>query len=52
MASHEVARREPVDLIAMGTHCSTSLAHTVLGSVAERVVRSGHVPLLTVRAAT
>jgi universal stress protein A len=45
-----LAEREPVDLIVLGTHGRTGLAHTVLGSVAERVVRLAPCPVLTVRA--
>ena len=37
------------DLIVMGTHGRTGLAHFVLGSVAERVLRTAHCPVLTVR---
>jgi universal stress protein A len=37
------------DLIVMGTHGRSGLAHFVLGSVAERVVRTAHCPVLTVR---
>ncbi len=36
------------DLIIMGTHGRTGLPHVVLGSVAERVVRTSPVPVLTV----
>ncbi len=36
------------DLIVMGTHGRTGLAHMLLGSVAERVVRSSVVPVLSV----
>lgn len=36
------------DLIIMGTHGRTGVAHLVMGSVAERVVRTSHVPVLTV----
>lgn len=39
-----------MDLIAMGTHGRTGLARWSLGSVAERVLRSGEAPLLLVRA--
>lgn len=38
-----------VDLVVMGTHGRTGLAHLLVGSVAERVVRSSKVPVLTVR---
>ncbi|MDZ7290142.1 MAG: universal stress protein [candidate division KSB1 bacterium] len=37
------------DLIVMGTHGRTGLGHLLLGSVAERVVRSAKCPVLTVR---
>ncbi|HBR97565.1 MAG TPA: universal stress protein [Gammaproteobacteria bacterium] len=38
-----------VDLIIVGTHGRTGLAHILLGSVAERVVRTSDVPVLTIR---
>nr|WP_246581184.1 universal stress protein [Deinococcus aestuarii] len=37
------------DLIVMGTHGRRGLAHLVLGSVAEAVVRGATVPVMTVR---
>ena len=37
------------DLIVMGTHGRTGLAHLLMGSVAEHVVRSARCPVLTVR---
>lgn len=37
------------DLIVMGTHGRTGLAHVLLGSVAERVVRKAPCAVLTVR---
>lgn len=36
----------------MGTHGRTDLAHIVLGSIAERVVRLTPCPVLTVKATT
>jgi len=43
------AAKEKIDLIVMGTHGRTGLAHAFLGSVAERVVRGAPCPVLTVR---
>ena len=43
------AREQQIDLIVMGTHGRTGLPHAIIGSVAERVVRSSHCPVLTVR---
>ncbi|MRG93450.1 universal stress protein [Polyangium spumosum] len=37
-------------MIVMGTHGRTGVAHLILGSVAEKVVRKSPVPVLTVRA--
>ena len=37
------------DLIVMGTHGRSGLSHLMLGSVAERVIRGAHCPVLTVR---
>ncbi len=36
------------DLVVMGTHGRTGIRHLLLGSVAERVVRSSEVPVITV----
>ncbi|WP_338738816.1 universal stress protein [Haloplanus salilacus] len=44
----EYADAEDVDLIVMGTHGRTGVAHVVLGSVADRVVRTADTPVLTV----
>jgi universal stress protein A len=40
-----------VDLIVMGTAGRTGVAHLLMGSVTERVVRSAPCPVLTLRAA-
>ena len=44
------AKRLGVDLIVMGTRGLTGIKHVALGSVAERVVRKAHCPVLTVKA--
>jgi len=46
----EFARTQRADLIVMGTHGRTGVAHALLGSVAERVLRKAPCPVLTVRA--
>jgi nucleotide-binding universal stress UspA family protein len=45
----EYAREAKVDLIIMGTHGRGAVAHLLMGSVAERVVRTAPCPVLTVR---
>ena len=45
------ARENRFDLIVVGTHGRTGLKHALLGSVAEKVVRKAHCPVLTVRLA-
>lgn len=35
-------------LVVVGTHGRTGIAHAVIGSVAERVVRTARVPVLTI----
>ena len=47
----KVAEEERVDMIVMGTHGRSGLNRVLLGSVAERVVRLGPCPVLTVRQA-
>jgi nucleotide-binding universal stress UspA family protein len=43
------AQSEAIDLIVMGTHGRTGLAHVLMGSVAERVVNKAPCPVLTIR---
>lgn len=43
------AKEHDVDLIVMGTHGRGAIAHLLMGSVAERVVRTAPCPVLTVR---
>jgi nucleotide-binding universal stress UspA family protein len=38
-----------IDLIVLGTHGRGGMAHLLLGSVAEKVVRTAPCPVLTVR---
>lgn len=45
----EFARERGIDMIVMGTHGRTGIAHLVLGSVTERLVRIAPCPVLTVR---
>ncbi len=44
-----VASEVGADLIVMGTHGRSGLAHVLFGSVAEHVVRHSTIPVLTVR---
>jgi nucleotide-binding universal stress UspA family protein len=44
-----LAKERSCDMIVMGTHGRGLVAHFLLGSVAERVVRKAHCPVLTVR---
>jgi universal stress protein A len=43
------AQENEIDLIVMGTHGRKGVAHMLLGSVAERVVRTAPCPVLTVK---
>ncbi len=45
----QYAREAEIDLIIMGTHGHSGLAHVLLGSVTEKVVRKAPCPVLTVR---
>lgn len=44
---HELKQKK-CDLVVVGTHGRTGLAHMLLGSVAEKLVRLSPVPVLTV----
>jgi|SRR5215471_15204548 len=45
----DYARTAGIDLIVMGTHGRVGARHLLMGSVAERVVRTAPCPVLTVR---
>ena len=45
----DIAKAQGTNLIVMGTHGRSGFAHLVLGSVAERVVRTAPCAVLTVR---
>lgn len=44
-----LAQHTNAGLIMMATHGRTGLAHIFMGSVAEKVVRISHIPVLTVK---
>ena len=46
----EMAERDEVDVIVMGTHGRSGLANLLEGSVAQKIVRGAPCPVLTVRA--
>jgi nucleotide-binding universal stress UspA family protein len=48
----DYADEEDCDVIVMGTHGRSGVDRLLLGSVAERVVRSSAVPVLTIRVPT
>lgn len=43
------AKERDADLIVIGTHGRTGLAHMLIGSTAEKVVRMAPCPVLTVK---
>jgi nucleotide-binding universal stress UspA family protein len=45
----DYAKEKRIDLIVMGTHGRGPMAHLLMGSVAERIVRLAPCPVLTVR---
>ena len=48
----KVAQERNADLLVMGTRGRTGIAHIMMGSVAERVVRLAMCPVLTLKAGT
>jgi len=46
---HSVAEEVKADLIIIGTHGRGGLARALLGSVAERIIRTSTRPVLTIR---
>jgi nucleotide-binding universal stress UspA family protein len=48
----DIAASRDADLIAMGTHGRGPIAHVLMGSVADRVMRIAGCPVLTVRGPT
>ena len=51
-AIRDVAEGRCCDLVVMGTHGRSGMAHLLLGSVAEKVIRQAPCPVLTVRTKT
>ena len=45
----EIAAKEDADMIVMGTHGRKGIDRILFGSVAERVVKNSHIPVLTIR---
>lgn len=48
---NEVVKNHSVDLIMMGTHSRTGLSRMLLGSVAEKVIRTAPCPVVALHAA-
>lgn len=46
----DLANEVHPDVIVLGTHGRTGIAHLLVGSVAEKIVRGAQVPVITVRA--
>jgi nucleotide-binding universal stress UspA family protein len=45
----DFAEREDIDLIVMSTHGRSGMSRWILGSVADKVLRGTHLPVLLVR---
>lgn len=48
--AQQVIEDEGIDLVVMGTHGRSGMQRLLLGSVAERMLRTCHVPVMVVRA--
>jgi universal stress protein A len=46
---NQLAKERDADLLIIGTHGRTGLAHMLMGSVAEKVIRTSTRPVLSVR---
>lgn len=49
MEINRAATENAADLVVMGTHGRSGIPHLLMGSVAERVVRTSELPVLTIR---
>lgn len=45
----QIAKREQSELIVLTSHGRTGLSHLLIGSVAERIIRTAHCPVLVLR---
>jgi len=45
----KLAEEEEIDLIVMGTHGRSGIAHFLIGSVTEKVIRTSPCPVLVIR---
>lgn len=45
----KLAQEKKIDLVVMSTHGRTGVAHAIMGSVAEKVVRQSTCPVLTIK---
>ncbi|MCA9606407.1 MAG: universal stress protein [Myxococcales bacterium] len=48
--ARQVMEDEGIDLVVLGTHGRSGMQRLLLGSVAERMLRTSHVPVMVVRA--
>jgi nucleotide-binding universal stress UspA family protein len=48
VATEVLAEAEAADMVVLGTHGRSGFEHLILGSVAEKVVRKAHCPVMTI----